>query len=203
MKTQKLALLLLILIFSVQAQSAILVEDGGKPVSRTSQSYSKEAVDGDSFRSLRRAGLGLSLSGPVGSFGALLDLNFSSRWAGSLAYGGSLDFQSVVVQAKHYFTSTRFAPYFGFGYTRWFKKKSGVALEDTTPSYLFTEFLSDEQKSEGGFAENLLFSSIGVQFFQTKGEWAGYSFGLEVNLLMDPVDLVVAPTGAFNMFYYF
>lgn len=185
-----------------QSNAAILVEDGGKKVSSSSTSLKKIANNGGDFRKKRRAGIGSTLSGAYGVFGVHIDLNFSEDWTGSVGYGGSMDFQSIVVQARHYFTNNRFAPYFSAGYTRW-STTTQKNLNQLNPSYLSGTLLSDEQKKNLIFSENLLTSAIGVQFFQTNGQWAGYSFGLEVTLLMDPLDFVVAPTGGFNISYYF
>lgn len=164
----------------------------------------KTASDGLSMRSLRRVGLGVSGAGPLGVFGVNLEMNFTSDVGILTGFGGGSDYQAFTVQMKRVLGGTSLMPYVAGGYARWYNfGKAGRIDSETTPGFLQTKFLSEKQKAEGRFSENLIYPALGLQHMTLSGPYAGSSVFAEVLMLIDINDFVVAPTGTVGYMYYF
>ena len=94
-------------------------------------------------------------------------------------------------------------PYFSFGYARWASVGKSSRIDKTTPSILGEKLLNEEEKNAGVFQKNLLYPSLGLQFIQLNGDWAGSSIYAEITVLLDIGNFVAAPTGSFGLLYYF
>lgn len=192
---------ILVLVLPQVGHGAILIEDEGRAVSKTSVSA---AADGMSFRKQRRFGVGLSTAGALGLVGANLEINFTDQTSFLGGFGLGDSYQSFALQMKHSIGGRWFMPYVGGGYARWYTAgdKNGQ-LNKTNPSFLADRFLNNEEKSSGEFAENLIYPMAGVQYLQLSGNWAGVSAYAQILMLIDIDDLISAPTGEFGIFYYF
>lgn len=165
--------------------------------------YFKEASDGLSLRKLRRVGLGLQAGGATGLGGLVMELNFTPNWGGSLAYGGGSNYQAVAMQGKYVLNGTWLLPYLTLGYTRWMSNNANGPIDRTTPSVLGDKLLNEGEKSSGKFSKDLFFPSLGAQFVQLTGPWAGASLYVELTILLEISELVAAPTGTLGLMYYF
>lgn len=166
--------------------------------------FSKEAGDGMRLRTLRRVGVGLSLAGVSGLAGLSMELNFSASTSVILGYGVGRPFNSFTLQVKRALGGQWFVPYLAAGYTQWFGGKiSENAVSDTYPAFLGQRFLDSSAQKEGKISEHLLHPTLGVQYLQLKGSWAGLSVYLEGLFLIDIVDFVAAPAAGMGMVYYF
>ncbi|MCM2282143.1 MAG: hypothetical protein NDI61_09890 [Bdellovibrionaceae bacterium] len=156
------------------------------------------------LRALRRVGIGLSGAGPLGAFGANVELNFTPDIGFLTGFGGGPGYQAYTFQLKRVFGEASLAPYLVGGYARWYSfGESGRPISDTTPGFLQTKFLSAKQKAEGRIDENLLYPGFGLQYLTLSGPYAGSSVFAELLLLTDIGDFVVAPTGTVGYMYYF
>lgn len=164
----------------------------------------KTAEDGQTMRSLRRVGIGLSGAGPLGGAGANIELNFTPSVGILTGFGGGPGYQSFTVQIKHILGGTSLMPYLGGGFARWYSfGVPGRPISDTTPGFLRTKFLSPRQLADGRIAENLLYPNLGLQYLTLAGPYAGSSVYAEILMLVDLDDFVAAPTGTVGYLYYF
>jgi hypothetical protein len=140
----------------------------------------------------------------MGLGGLLLELNMSPKWSFDIGFGGGGGFQTVNFNAKYVLAGgDYFLPYLGLGYSHWRTIRSMGAIEKTSPSILAEKLLSEGEKASGEFQKHILYPSIGLQFTQLKGKWAGSSIYAEVVVLMEATQFVAAPTGALGFLYYF
>lgn len=157
----------------------------------------------DSRPAARRVGLGLMTGGVSGIFGANLEINFTRR-TGFVAGGGvSTDFKSLFIGGKHRLAGEDFSLYGSGGYARWFNNGSERQVGKTTPGFLGERFLNQSERERGIFAENLIYAGLGVQYFKSRGEWAGSSLYAEVIAIVDLDDLTFAPNAGLGYLFYF
>lgn len=191
--------------FQVFSQ-AVLVEEKGRAIqSRPAEgnTYKKISKNGADFKYKRKVGVGFSLAGVQGMAGIDMELNFSPELAFTTSFGISDRFQTFALSVKRSLTGKYFSPYIAGGFARWYTVTEEGPINDTNPGFLAEKFLSAKEKSEGKFAETILYPAIGIQYLQLDGEWAGSSLFAEVLLLMDIDDLQSAATGALGYKYYF
>lgn len=161
-------------------------------------------VTGDELRKSHRAAVGLAVGGAAGLFGFEIDLNLSPLFSFGVGVGQGAPFQSYFFNAKHYLMGESFWPYVGLGYSRWYTVgPARDKIDKTTPNVLAERLLNDQQKSQGYFSEDLLIPSLGIQFVQLRGDWAGFAAFCELTVLIDIGDFLAAPTGTVGMLYYF
>lgn len=168
----------------------------------THQTY-KEAETGVELRKLRRVGVGLQAAGTMGLVGAILELNLNPSWGFVAGYGGAEGYQALTMAAKYVLSGDSFLPYVSFGYTRWASVGKSGYINKTTPSLLADRLLSSDEKAAGEFQKSLLVPSIGIQFIQLSGDYAGTSIFAQIDILMDVGSFVAAPTGSLGLLYYF
>ena len=198
----RILVILSFLLFSESSFSAILIEEGGRPVN-VSSSY-KTAANGLDLRSIRRVGLGVSAAGPNGLFGGNLELNITRRYGVGLGFGFSTEFQSFHTNLRRFLGGEEILPYFSIGYAYWSnngEKKGGISK--TNPGFLAEQFMSDEDKRAGRISEHIIYPAIGLQYLLLSGEWAGLGVTLELDLLLALESLEAAPTGSLGVMYYF
>jgi hypothetical protein len=63
--------------------------------------------------------------------------------------------------------------------------------------------LSESEKLSGNFAENIIYPSFGLQFFQLSGELKGFSVIAQIIYAIDMGDLIAKPYGGLATMYYF
>lgn len=161
----------------------------------------------DSFFDLkakRRVGIGSFTSGATGLFGLMLELNFTAESSAITAFGGGPGYSAFNFQWKTLWGGKSFAPYTGIGYARWYNSGSSKGpVGKTTPSYLASKFLSENEKSSGEFAVNLITPNLGVQYTQLSGAYTGTALFAELTFLTEIESFSVVPTGALGAIYYF
>ncbi|MCB0364014.1 MAG: hypothetical protein H6624_13355 [Bdellovibrionaceae bacterium] len=183
--------------------AAVLVEDNGVAVNQSTYSAAA-ASDGLEFRRKRKVGLGLAGAGPWGVMGTHLELNFASDISLQAGVGLGSGFQTFALQLRKFIPGKWFLPYISAGVARWYTTGEGDgAIDGTTPGFLAKRFLSGKEKREGRFSELLVFPSLGMQYLQLSGEWAGSTLYAEFNLLVDVEDFVLGPTGSLGYTYFF
>ena len=169
---------------------------------RLSQSM-KEAESGYELRKVRRLAIGIEGAGPLGLGGALLEINFNPDWSAIIGYGGAEGLQALNFAGKYILAGDSFLPYLSAGYARWSSTDRASPINKTTPSFLGDKLLTEEQKNQGEFQENLFVPSLGLQYLQSSGDWAGFSIFTEISFLVDLTHFVAAPTGGIGCLYYF
>jgi hypothetical protein len=201
---QRIALCLSIGMSTTTALAAILLSEEGTTTEapKTSTKISKVAKDGWEFRDQRKLGLGMGLGGTLGFAGLQMELNFAPETSFLGGFGIAPRYQSYVFEIKRAIPSKWFMPYAAAGFGQWYTTGKGGPIHSTTPGFLADRFLSDKQKASGQFSESFIFPSLGVQYLQLNGEWAGFSAYAEVSLLVDLNDLVTAPTGGLGIIFY-
>lgn len=158
----------------------------------------------DDLRSRRRVGLGATTAGATGLLGAFIELNLTPSNSAITAFGGGPGFSAFNFQWKHVFGGESFAPYAGVGYARWYSASGNEGnIHRTTPSVLGARFLTEEQKKSGEFTVDLINPSIGLQYNQLQGDYAGMGLFAEIDFLTKVPDFSPVPTGALGILYYF
>lgn len=197
------ALLVFLLILSgFNAFSAVLVEENGHPV-ESKRVRTRFERDGFDFRRDRKFGVGLGAAGVLGLAGPQIELNFSEdiSWMGGFGFGPK--YQTFHMQIKKVLRGRWFLPYIAGGFARWYTVREDQNFAESTPGFLSKRFLNEREKSTGEFSENFIYPSLGIQYLQLNGEWAGASLYAEVTLLIDIDDFVSAATGGLGLIYYF
>jgi hypothetical protein len=183
-----------------------------KPISEGKsilQHYSDQTFNSTyDLRLKRKVGIGAAVAGAVGVYGGLIELNFAPDDSVVTGFGGGPRFNSFMFQWKHLLGNTEsdgfIHPYLGFGYSRWFSVSgNNSSMAKTTPSFLGSRFLSEEEKITGRFEKNLLIPSLGLQYFQLDGEYRGLGVFVEVDVILETSDLSPVPTGGVGTIYYF
>jgi len=195
-----LTMLTLIVLSATQAQARRSVKDD--EVDKVRIPF-KEADTGIEMRKIRRVGIGAQAAGALGMGGMILDLNMSPKWSFTTGFGGGEGFQSYMFQAKYVLSGDWLMPYLGFGFTHWASMGKTGRITRTNPSILNEKLLNDDEKAAGEYRKNMFFPSIGLQFMQLKGAWAGSAVFAEITVLFDVGNFVAAPTGTVGLAYYF
>lgn len=206
-------------LFSLAAGAqAILIEEGDLDVFETSNTGPSKTIqplsqrsemtlnrrlyqNTEELRSHRRVGVGTSLLGQQGLYGAMIELNFSPTTSFLTGFGGGPGYNSFTFQWKHLFLGQKFSPYLGLGYSRW--SGTGGSLGSSNPTVLSSKYLNEAEKKSGTFAVNLLNPYLGMQYHQLDGQYAGLSFFGEIVLLNEMMNLAPTPTAAIGGMFYF
>jgi len=153
------------------------------------------------MRQDRKVGAGLSVGGPLGVAGANIELNMEDENSAVAGFGTGPGYNSFQLAWKHAFDGDYIAPYVSGGISRWYNSNgSSNAFQD---SGTLKEVLSDSEKSSGRFGADFVFGSLGLQYNQLSGDFAGLSFYGEV-VLMEAVERgVLIPTGTVGSTYFF
>jgi hypothetical protein len=172
---------------------------------RSSARISEEPVFNSvmELRARKRMGAGIATNGYLGLYGALLELNFSPEHSVMVGAGGGPRYNSFTAQWKRSFNGTTFAPYVGAGYALWYNSGNPRSIEKTTPSFLGSRWLGEEEKNTGRFEVNILTATAGMQYYQLGTEYEGASLFAEVTMLVSVASPNPIPTGALGLMYYF
>ncbi len=193
-----LAIAVLFLAVSAQAKRIQINNDEAVEVKAE-----KTASTGNDLRKVRRLGFGVMTAGPLGLGGLDLELNFSSRSSLLFGFGGGPGYQSWTAQYKRVLAGEWLLPYMAVGFSHWYNFEKKPGIKETSPGILEERLMSQSDKEAGIIDEYLIYPAAGVQFVQLDGPWAGFSVSLEVDVLLDLVDFVAAPTGGVGVSYYF
>jgi hypothetical protein len=170
--------------------------------SGSSTRLSKVADNGMDLRALRRVGLSTVIAGAYGSLGFQMDLNFTPETGVLIGYGLGDQFTSFSFQVKRMLGGRSVMPYAAIGYASWYSGGSG-RFTGESPGFFGDKFLDNEEKMSGRFSESLIFPSVGLQYTQLSGPYAGVSVFLEAQFLFDIDNFVSAPNGALGVGYFF
>lgn len=198
MKKYGIIFLLLSFLISSVAYSAPTV---GRKIRTKAGRFAKS--EGLEMRKIRRVAVGASYGGNLGRFGANLELNFNPEVGFLVGYGGGDGYQAMTFQLKKYLAGDAFLPFISGGYARWFGRESDEGLGASNPNFIAEKFLSASERASGEFELDILYPSVGIQYVNLDGEYAGLSLYAEVLLLFEVSEFQSAPTAAAGMMYYF
>lgn len=188
-----------------QSLAAILVEEKGVNVQKYNRTPESQYLDSTySFRTSRRVGVDFSTASNLGMLGIGIELNFATEDAFRLGFGGGPGYKSAGFGWKHAFDGRYFAPYTTVQFSRWYSPVNGSkAVGETNPTYLGTQFLTDEQKRTGEYALHFLSAGFGMQYSQLDGPYQGMSLFAEIILLGNLERSTAVPTGSLGVGYFF
>ena len=102
---------------------------------------------------------------------------------------------------KYNFEALYVSPYFKGGYSKWFS--AGKIPSDATSSDVLRQIYSQNDLQGGRFDANFLVGSIGAEYNQLEGEWAGVNFFGEVSLLAELRTARLVPTGSVGLTFFY
>lgn len=199
------ALILAICLFPAAPKAAVPVDDAGNAESADAASItSAEKPSGAlELRRLRRVGVGIQSSGPVGAIGANLELNFTPDVSFMGSFGAGNTYQTFALQMRRVVGGTWFAPYVSGGVAHWYSVKGAVDANRAAPGFFYDRFLNESERASGNFSKTMIFPSAGLQYMQLSGEWTGVSVFVEASVLLNIDNFVIAPVGSLGAIYYF
>jgi hypothetical protein len=155
--------------------------------------------DNLALREARKIGLGFEAGGVLGLYGFNIEINFEDENGAIAGVGGGDGYNSVHMAWKHVFLGDTIAPYTTAGYAHWYNTGGG----NFRNSSVLDRVLTDAEKNTGKFSADFLTGSLGLQFVQLNGRYAGASLFAEITLLGDIERPTIVPTGAVGAGYYF
>lgn len=153
------------------------------------------------MREARKIGVGAAVGGTLGLYGFNLEINFEDEDGVVAGFGGGAGYNSVAVLWKHVFEGDTIAPYTTLGYSRWYNSYGTAADYKNSP--ILDRALTDSQKQLGRFGADFASGSVGLQYAQLNGAFAGTSLYAEIVLLMDVDRFALIPTGGVGAGFYF
>lgn len=153
------------------------------------------------MREDRKVGVGPSAGGSLGVVGFNIEFNFEDADGAVAGFGAGPGYNSVQVAWKHAFEGDYLAPYVTAGYSRWYNSIGGSA--EYNKSDILDRVLTSKEKSEGRFGTDFVNASIGVQYNQLSGDFAGISFFGELTTMVEIKRSILLPNGAVGALYYF
>lgn len=153
------------------------------------------------MREERRAGVGMTVGGATGMVGALAELNIEDADGVIAGFGTGPGYNSIQIGWKHAFEGQFLAPYTAVSYSRWFNSRGRTT--DYSDSNILDRVLTDNEKREGKFGTDFVNASMGLQFNQLTGEFAGVSVFGELTGMYEVKRAMLLPTGSIGALYYF
>jgi hypothetical protein len=153
------------------------------------------------MREARKVGVGTSVGGQLGLVGINGEFNFEDENGVVAGFGTGPGYNSIQFAWKHAFDGDYIAPYYTAGYSRWYNSmgSSGSWKE----SSILDRVLTDEEKRTGRFGTDFLNASLGLQYNQLSGDFAGVSCFAEVVAMYEVKRAQLIPSGTFGGIYYF
>lgn len=189
-----------IMLITVVASFAFAQEssiDGDFGVSRESAS---DYQSNYKLRQDRKVGAGLGVGGALGGLGGLFELNIEDQNSALVGFGSGPGYQTMGLAWKRSLEGEYFTPYTTAGYAHWWDSGS---KHDANKSSLLKNFLTAEQRAKSSFGLDLVTASLGMQYNQLSGEFAGSSFYIELGGLLNVENTKLMPTGSVGALYYF
>ena len=153
------------------------------------------------MREDRRAGVGMMVGGASGLVGAMLELNFEDADGAIAAFGTGPGYNSIQLGWKHAFDGIYLAPYTTVSYSRWYNSRGRTT--DYSDSNILDRVLTDNEKKEGKFGTDFVNGSLGLQYNQLSGDFAGVSVFGELTAMYEVKRAMLLPTGSIGALYYF
>jgi hypothetical protein len=153
------------------------------------------------MREARKVGVGMSVGGQLGLVGIATEFNFEDENSVVAGFGTGPGYNSIQFAWKHAFDGDYIAPYYTAGYSRWYNSmgNSGSWKE----SGILDRVLTAEEKKSGRFGTDFLNASLGLQYNQLSGDFAGVSCFAEVVAMYEVKRSQLIPSGTFGALYYF
>ncbi len=158
---------------------------------------------GSANKTRNRLGVGAAFGGGVGALGLQLNINVIDTWTYSLGYGWSSFFDGFNTSIKKSVSTSGISPYVGAGFSHWSGDGTNGSVDETFPTVLGRRILSEKEKREGIFSKNLIYPSLGLEYFNPSGDWAGYSFAIELDYLIDIQNFESGATAGISIARYF
>lgn len=153
------------------------------------------------MRADRKVGVGVVAGGGLGLAGFNAEFNFEDADGVVAGFGTGPGYNSFQLAWKHAFEGDYLAPYASAGYSRWYNSRGGSV--DFRKSDILNRVLTAKEKSEGRFATDFLNASVGVQYNQLSGDFAGISFFGELTAMVELKRSILLPNGSVGILYYF
>lgn len=174
---------------------------------RGSVRYSDQQVDYNSeyssnlkMREERKMGVGTQIGSGLGMAGLNMEINIDPENSAMAGIGTGPGYGTFQLLWRHNWEGRYFTPYTTAGWSRWYNSDKS---EDHEKSLILDRALNDEQKLTGRFGVDFLTGSLGMQYNQLSGDFAGTTFFVELALLAALRDFRPLPTGAVGAVYYF
>ncbi|UYL10643.1 hypothetical protein B9G69_008650 [Bdellovibrio sp. SKB1291214] len=153
------------------------------------------------MRESRKVGVGMSVGGALGLVGIAGEFNFEDENGVVAGFGTGPGYNSIQFAWKHAFEGDYIAPYYTAGYSRWYNSmgNSGSWKE----SSILDRVLTDDEKKSGRFGTDFLNASLGLQYNQLSGDFAGVSCFAEVVAMYEVKRSQLIPSGTVGALYYF
>ena len=205
------ALTLILVLISFQAHSAILIEEGSRPIPVESSSsatiQSVTTPSNDEYRAfassydIRKAykmAFGTAIGGQVGTVGFKFDINFDPLNAFVGGFGGGSGFRTVQFGYKAIYEGQFITPYWTASLVNW-SNSSGNLESDM----LNDVYLNQTEKQNNSFNKTFAVPSVGVQYTQLNGPFVGTTVFAETMLFVDFQDFKSALNGTLGITYLF
>lgn len=153
------------------------------------------------MREDRKVGAGLSTGGALGVVGVNVEFNFEDADGALGGFGTGPGYNSFQLAWKHAFDGDYLAPYTTVGYSRWYNSKGGSS--DYKKSDILNRVLTANEKKDGRFGTDFVNASLGLQYNQLSGDFAGLSFFGELTAMLEVKRSILIPNGAVGAVYYF
>lgn len=183
---------------AAMAQGVTYIDE--QPVTQKSSFSESQYETNYKLRQDRKVGAGLSVGGGLGGMGAVIELNIEDENSTLVGFGAGPGYQTVNLSWKRSFEGEYFTPYTTAGYARWWDSGSDSELRKSS---LLKNFLTEEQRRKAKFGLDLVTGSVGMQYNQLSGEFAGSSFFIEFGGLLSIEKTKLMPTGSVGALYYF
>lgn len=153
------------------------------------------------MREDRKVGAGVSVGGTLGLAGFSMELNFEDADGVVAGFGTGPGYNSVQLAWKHAFEGDYLAPYTTVGYSRWYNSRGRG--DDLSKSDILDRVLTTNEKKEGRFGTDFVNASLGLQYNQLSGDFAGISFFGELTAMYEIKRAMLLPNGSVGAIYYF
>lgn len=153
------------------------------------------------MREDRKVGAGMFLGGSSGAYGVNVEFNFEDADGVSTGFGTGPGYNTVQLAWKHSFEGDYLAPYTSVGYSRWYNSSGDVS--NLTKSDILNRVLTASEKTSGRFGADFFNGSMGIQYNQLTGDFAGLSFYGELTAMWEVKRSMFLPNGSVGALYYF
>lgn len=153
------------------------------------------------MRDARKVGLGMSVGGQLGLAGITGEFNFEDENSVVAGFGTGPGYNSIQFAWKHAFEGDYIAPYYTAGYSRWYNSMGNSG--SWKDSSILDRVLTDDEKRTGRFGTDFLNASLGLQYNQLSGDFAGVSCFAEVVAMYEVKRSQLIPSGTVGALYYF
>lgn len=153
------------------------------------------------MRDDRKVGVGFSAGGSMGAAAINLELNFEDADGAIAGVGMGPGYNTVQLAWKHAFEGDYLGPYTTLGYSRWYNSRGRG--DEYSKSPILDRLLTENEKKEGRFGTDFVNGTLGLQYNQLAGDFAGLSVFAELTAMFEIKRAMLLPNGAMGVIYYF